>query len=487
MKQVLVIIGVALLAACSSAPSSAPAATSSALAKIPVTTKSPEALAQYQKGLTFFENAHTAEGVEALKQALALDPEFATAKALKAIVTSGDEGLKEADAALAAAASLPEAERLMIEANVAARHGDAVKSSAALQRVTEVAPGDYLGFMLLGQQRLGEQKYAEAQLLLRKATELNPSSGGSQNQLGYASLRQGDTGAAIAAFEQYVRLQPQEANARDSLGEALMGAGRFADAEAEFQKALAMAPQFFAAQQGIGYTKFYRRDWAGGRAALTSALELASRPVDKLSLYNDLAAAAAAQRDWAQEYTLVDQMERLPGLQPDDLLLVPTIRAWTHLNAGKPKEAVTVLNAVVATADSGKFPLALSQAARREALRVRITAETQMGDATAVAKSSASLDSEAAAQPNDANARSAMHYGKAMLAVARRDSKAALAEFDQCSSEDRLCYYQKALSAEKAGDKAAAAAASERMLAVYGRDSYSLVLRSWLTGASKPS
>ena len=71
-------------------------------AKIPVTTKSPEALAQYQKGLTFFENAHTAEGVEALKQALALDPEFATAKALKAIVTSGDEGLKEADAALAA-------------------------------------------------------------------------------------------------------------------------------------------------------------------------------------------------------------------------------------------------------------------------------------------------------------------------------------------------------------------------------------------------
>ena len=159
----------------------------------------------------------------------------------------------------------------------------------------------------------------------------------------------------------------------------------------------------------------------------------------------------------------------------------------THLNAGKPSEAVTVLNTVVATADSGKFPLALSQAARREALRVRITAEAQRGDAAAAAKSSAALDSEAAAQPDDANAQSVMHYGKAMLAVARRDSKAALAEFDRCSSEDRLCFYQKALAAEKAGDKAAAAAARGRMLAVYGRDPYSLVLRSWLTGASKPS
>ena len=107
MKGVLAIVGVVLLSACSSAPSSAPAATTSAPAKIPVTTKSPEALAHYQNGLTFFENAHTAEGVEALKQALALDPDFATAKALKAIVTSGDEGLKEADAALAAAASRP--------------------------------------------------------------------------------------------------------------------------------------------------------------------------------------------------------------------------------------------------------------------------------------------------------------------------------------------------------------------------------------------
>lgn len=487
MKVGLAIVGAALLSACSSTPSSAPAAGSSAPATIPITTKSPEALAHYKKGVALFENAHTAEGVQELTQAIALDPDFAAAKALKAIVTSGEEGLREADAALAAAANLPEAERLLVEANVAARRGEPAKAAAALRRVTEVAPGDYLGFALLGQQRLIEQKYAEAQQLLKKATELNPSSGGAQNQLGYAALRQGDTAAAIAAFEQYARLQPQEANAQDSLGEALMGAGRFADAETAFQKALAMAPQFYAAQQGIAYAKFYSGDWAGGRAALTKALEIASRPVEKLSLYNDMAAAAAAQRDWAQEHRLIDQMEKLPGLQPDDLVLVPTIRAWTHLNSGKPRDAVTVLNTVIATADSGKFPLALSQAARREALRVRITAEAQMGDAAAATKSSASLDAEAAAQPQDANAQSAMHYGKAMLAVARNDPEGALAEFEQCSVEDRLCLYQKVLATEKAGDQAAATAARERALKIYGRDAYSLVLRTWLAGSSKPS
>ena len=470
-----------LLSACSSPSTSTPAtAAAPAPAKIAITTKSPEALAHYQKGLTFLENARTAEGLDELKQALALDPQFVSAKALHGTGTPGPEGLKEADEALAAAASLPEAERLLIEASVAQRRGDQAKAAAALTRVTEVAPGDYQGFMLLGTELLGEQKYAEAQQALKKATELNPSNGGAQNQLGYAALRQGDTATAIAAFEQYARIQPQEANAQDSLGEALMAAGRFKDAEAAFQKAAEMAPQFWPAQQGIAYAKFYAGDWAGGRAALTKGRDIATRPVDKLTLDNDLAAAAAAQRDFAGALKMLDAMEKGPGLHPDDVAFVGMVRGLAQMEAGRTREALASLNGVIAAADGGKFTPGVASNIRPQALRVRASIEGQAGDEAAVAKTSAALDADAMAQPNNASVQSMMHHGRAMLALAKRDTAGALAELSRCSPEDVICSWQRVRVAEKAGDKAAAAAAREQALKIYRRDTAGLVVRSRL-------
>jgi len=482
MKSLPLLACTLLLSACSSSSTSTPSTASApAAAKIPITTKSPEALAHYQKGLTHLENARTAEGLEEMKQALALDPQFVSAKALHGTGVPGPEGVKEMEDALAAAASLPEAERLLIEAAVAQRRGDQVKAAAALARVTEVAPGDYQGFMLLGTELLGEQKYAEAQQALKKATELNPSNGGAQNQLGYAALRQGDTSTAISAFEQYTRIQPQEANAQDSLGEALMGAGRFKDAEAAFQKAAEMAPQFWPAQQGIAYAKFYAGDWAGGRAALMKGREIASRPVDKLTLDNDLASAQAAQKDFAGALKTLEAMEKAPGLQPDDVAFVGIVRGLTQLDAGRTREALAALDAVVAAADGGKVTPGVASAVRPQALRVRAIIESQGGDAAAAAKTSAALDAEAMAQPNNAFVQSMMHNGRALLAMAKRDTAGALAEFGKCSAEDVICALNRLRAAEKAGDKAAAAAARELALKIYRRDPVGLIVRSRLS------
>jgi Flp pilus assembly protein TadD len=385
------------------------------------------------------------------------------------------------EAALAAAASLPEAERLLIEASVAQRRGEQVKAAAVLRRVTEIAPGDYVGFLQLGGELLGEQKYGEAQQALTKATELNPSNGGAQNLLGYASLRQGDTAVAIAALEKYVAIQPQEPNAQDSLGEALLGAGRFKEAEAAFTKATELAPQFWVAHQGIAYARFYRGDWAGGRAALTKAKELAPRPIDKLSVDNDMAAAAAAQRNFAQAFKVIDAMEKTPGVQPDDVAFVPVLRGLGYMDNGRGREALSAVAVALTAADSGKLTPGVASNTRRDALRVRVTVEAQQNDAAAAAKTSAALDAEAAAQPNNPQAQSVMHYGRAMAALAKRDTTAALAEFDQCSREDQICAWQKAVAADKAGDKAAAAAAREQAFKIYGRDTASLVVRSRLS------
>ena len=431
MKRLALVVCVLSFPACSSQPGSAPATSlaPAAPARIPVTTKSPDALAHYQKGVAFFENARVAEGLEELRQALALDPDFATARALRGVGTPGPEGLKELEAALAAAANLPEAERLVIEANLAQRRGDQATLAARLQRVTELAPGDYLGFLLLGQEMLTEQKYAEAQQALKKATELNPSNGGAQNQLGYASLRQGDTAAAIAAFEQYARIQPQEANAQDSLAEALLAAGRFEEAESAFAKAIELAPQFWPAQQGIAYAKFYSGDWAGGRAALTKARDIAPRPIDKLSVDADLASAFAAHRDFAQALKVLDAMEKASGLGADEVAFLPVLRGLTQMDAGRPRESLAAIRSALAVADSGTITPGVAGNVRRNALRVRVTVEAVQADAAAAARTSAELDALATAQPNNADAQSVMHYGRAMAALAKGDTAAGLVQF----------------------------------------------------------
>jgi hypothetical protein len=173
-------------------------------------------------------------------------------------------------------------------------------------------------------------------------------------------------------------------------------------------------------------------------------------------------------------------MEKAPGLQPDDVAFVGIVRGLTQLDAGRTREALAALNAVVAAADGGKLTPGVGSTVRPQALRVRAIIESQGGDAAAAAKTSAALDAEAMAQPNNAFVQSMMHNGRALLAMAKRDTAGALAEFVKCSAEDVICAWQRLRAAEKAGDKAAAAAARELALKVYRRDPVSLVVRSRL-------
>ena len=81
---------------------------------------------------------------------------------------------------------------------------------------------------------------------------------------------------------------------------------------------------------------------------------------------------------------------------------------------------------------------------------------------------------------DDPLAQTAMHYGRAMLAVAKGDAKARADPFDQCSREDQVCLWQAVVAAEKAGDKAAAGTARDTLLKVYARDPGHLIIRSRL-------
>jgi tetratricopeptide (TPR) repeat protein len=482
MKLHCLVLAALLATACSSGSSTTVPPESSST--IPITAKSPDAVARFQRGVELLDNLRTEEAESEFSAALALDPGFVQARAYHGQSVAGPEGLQEIQSAAAAASSLPEAERVLIEGILASRVGDLAKTRETAIRLTQLAPDDPRGHYLLGVRLLNDRKYPESVESLRRATELNPKAGGAQNMLGYAALRQGDTEGAVAAFNAYIRALPEEPNAQDSLGEALLAAGQFTEAEAAFRKALELSPEFWNAWDGIAYAKFYAGDAAATGDALTKAEQSAPRPADKMAVATLRAAIAASRGATAEALKILEAAERTAGASAAQVATITVQRAFVLAVSGRAREGIALASAVLQQADGGQLPPGPTINLRREALRARIVGEVRAGDVAAAEKTAATLDQIATQRADDPAAQSAMHFGRGMLAVAKSDVAAARGHFDQCLSDDDYCRYQGVVAADKAGDAAGAQRAREAILKIYVRDPVHLIVRSQL---AKPS
>jgi Flp pilus assembly protein TadD len=486
MKAPLLVALTLALGACSTEHSGAPAQVSAAPAAnatLPISSTSPEALERMKEGEQLLENLRPVDAAAKFNEALTLDPNFAFARALLGQATPGPAGLKEIEVAANAASSLPEAERTLIEGMRATRSGEPGRAVEAYRTVTQLAPGDWRGHRYLGQQLMGDEKYADAVQALKKATQLNPQAGGAHNMLGYAALQQGDASGAVTAFTEYARIVPQEPNPQDSLGEALLAAGKFTEAEAAFRKAAELSPEFWNAWDGIAYAKYFAGDAAGAREALAKARDIAPRPGDKLAIDQLLAAMADAQGNAAEALRILGASEALT--EAPGVAFVPVIQATVLNSSGKYREALPLVAAGQARAESGELPAGASRTLRLQALRARVSAEAGMRNATAAEQSAAALTKEASAAPDNLFAQSSMHFGQGTLAMAKADFSGARAHFEQCSKGDEFCRLQIVSAAERAGDRAAAAAAKEDLLRLYVRDPLHLVVRARLSRVSR--
>ena len=455
-----------------------------AAATITATSSSPQAVEHLRKGEQLLDNVRTADAAKEFAQALKLDPHFVLAHAYHGLVTPGAEGLKEVEDSVAAAGNLPAAERALIEATSAVRHGDSVKANAAYARLTELVPNDWRAHYVRALGLVTTAQDAEAVRELEKAATLDPKAGPVQNLLGYEALQQGDVNRAITALQQYVRLMPTEPNAEDSLGEALLAVGRFPEAEAAFRKALSLSPQFWQAHEGIAYARLYSGDVAGGRDALGAARAAAPDADARFTVDLDRAAVAWSQRDYTGALGVLSSIENSDS---DAALIaaVPVYRAAVLNTAGRYKEALATSAAALAVADGGQLPSGVAASVRLGALVARAAAEAGLQDIPALTKTSAALDDGAKAAPEDPAAQSTMHHGRGLLALAKGDTATARREFDQCSKEDEVCKYHGVMAAEKAGDAAGAARARDALLKLYRRDPLHLVNYSRLAHSHK--
>ena len=234
---------------------------------IDLTTGSMEAYNYYLKAQEAYDNFFYMDAKKLAEQAVAVDPEFATAYSL---LSQADGALYDYPArrdalekAKTYSARATERERLFIEARYASIiERDSAKRRRLLQELVQKYPDDSQAHSELGISYDSSGKNAEAIAEYEKAVALNPRFGFAINQLGYAYAGVGDFAKAVQSFERYAELSPGLPNPIDSIAEMNIFMGNLDEAVAKYQQALAMKPDFYQSCGGLAYACALKEDYA---------------------------------------------------------------------------------------------------------------------------------------------------------------------------------------------------------------------------------
>ena len=216
-----------------------------------LTTVRPEAWTRFAAALHALDRHHQAEALHAVRDAVALDPAFARAGLLLALLTDRD-GLgsrAEGRAALAALAARraqlhPQARALFEATESLLMRGDADDAARRFVAFTQAHPGDRFALWLASRLAKASARIPRRTLLRTWVAQL-PADPEPHNQLGYLLMGEdGDLSAAERELREAIRLSPASANGYDSLGDLLRRGGRLEEARSAVQQALRLEPGF---------------------------------------------------------------------------------------------------------------------------------------------------------------------------------------------------------------------------------------------------
>lgn len=423
-------------------------------AMIPVTSKSPEAIAAFEEGRELAYNFRMSEALVRFDKALTLDPDFLLAQVYRGYALPGTAGVAPMGKAVSAAAGLPEAERLHMEAMFATRRGDDKKADELDKKVAELASGDWRAHMRVGLRAFTADDMPRATAAFDAAVALNPKIGALHNLLGYSYFAQGKKDEAIESFKKYVELAPDEPNPHDSLADALIGANRLAEAEAEYGKAAATV-DFAIAWQGVAAARALQGNWAGAREALTKGIESGPRAYDKNELRHQLAWLMVAEGKLDEGLEAFAKMA--VEVKDDDIWFSAATfdRAFLLFDAGRIDDADKVVGDALGTIEA--MPAGLSKDnATRSALVLQIGIAAKRGKTADVDKHLDALDA-ALTNVTNANAQSRAAFARG-LALMDTDALSAAEIFKTCIAEASVCKWYEVLALDKGGHTAAAAA-----------------------------
>jgi tetratricopeptide (TPR) repeat protein len=250
--------------------------------KMPITTSSDEALAEFQAGRALLDNLHFTEARPHFERAVELDPGFAMGHLFMANTSPTTAlffaSLEQAEANTAGAT---EGEQTAIAVTSAAARNDQAAQREALDRLITLYPQDERSHNQLANFFNGQQDYDNAILHFGHAVAINPKFATAYNSLGYAQRSNGNLDGAKDAFAKYVELIPDEANPYDSYAELLMEMGQYDEAIENYNKALAIDSHFGASHAGISVAESLQGNAEAAQASAAAMLAAARTSGEK--------------------------------------------------------------------------------------------------------------------------------------------------------------------------------------------------------------
>jgi tetratricopeptide (TPR) repeat protein len=247
--------------------------------RIPITTSSDQARADYNKGMAMINNLRTPDAVQYFNSAISEDSNFAMAYlALAQTQSNTNDFLKDLNKAISLTNKVSQPESLMIMGAEGQFEGNPSQAKANYEKLVSLYPNDPQALNLLGNYYFGQQQDDQAISEFTKATQVDSSYTPSYNSLGYAYMREGKYDDAEKAFKKYTELIPDEPNPYDSYAELLMKEGKYNESIQNYQKALSKDPNFNSSHIGIAADYMYQGNYDDARDALQKLFDSTNDP-----------------------------------------------------------------------------------------------------------------------------------------------------------------------------------------------------------------
>jgi tetratricopeptide (TPR) repeat protein len=446
------------LAALIASVTSAAAQTAHSAGKVPISTASAEAKADFVKGRTLAENLRAHESREFLRSAVAKDPDFALAHLnLANSAPTPKEFFEHLGHAVALSGKASAGERLMILGAQAGANADPAKQLEQYQQLVAEFPQDERAHFLLGGTYFGQQEYDKAIEEYRRSTAIAPDFAPAYNIMGYAYRTEGLYPEAKQAFEKYIELIPNDPNPYDSYAELLMKMGRFDESIAQYRKALEVNPQFAPSSIGISSNLMFQGKYDASRAEAKKLYDGARNDGEKraamfatTATYVEEGKLDLALAELDKQYALGKGIADAAAMAGD-----ATFMGNVLLEAGKPREALKRFEQAVQVVDASQLSPEVKQNAkliyRYNAARVAVATK----DLATAKREGDAFMRESQARKSGFQIRLG-HEVAGLIALEEKNYAGAVAHLEQANQQDPYNLYRLGLAYEGRGDRAKA-------------------------------
>ena len=422
--------------------------------KIPVTSSSKEALAEFIEGQTLVDNLRLTDAIPHFQKAVQIDPGFALGYLyLAQSAPTAKDFFAALDKAAALASHASKGEQLWIKGFKAGAYGDPSGQRKSFEELVQTFPGDERAQTLLGTSFFGQQDYVKAIEHLKKAVDMKPDFAPAYNQLGYAYRFVNQYSEAEKTFKRYTELLPDDPNPYDSYAELLLKMGRFDEAIAQYRKALSINPFFANSFTGIAAALMYENKHEEARAELQKAYTVARNDGEKRAslfcravAYVDEGNSSLALKELEQQKAVAMNINDAAAMGGDEVAMGNIL-----LQTGKADEALAKYNEGLALITKANLAKEVKENATLISHYNAARAYVVKGDLATAKAEGEKLRAGATAKKNQNQIRLA-HEVAGTIALAAKEYSKAIEELKQANQQDPNVLYHLALAYQATGN-----------------------------------